>query len=138
MDSQRLVEQLRRHEGVESKPYKDTVGKLTIGVGRNLDDVGLSDDEIDYLLHNDIITVQSELDVWWSGWRYLNETRQLVVADMMFNMGRPTLENFRMFKAALEVGDYRIAAAEMLDSKWAEQVGQRAKRLSVMMSSGDG
>ena len=101
MDSQRLVEQLRRHEGVESKPYKDTVGKLTIGVGRNLDDVGLSDDEIDYLLHNDILTVQSELDVWWSGWRDLNETRQLVVADMMFNMGSPTLENFRMFKAAL-------------------------------------
>ena len=54
MDKQRLIEQLRLHEGVEHKPYVDTVGKTTIGVGRNLDDVGLTDDEIDYLLDNDI------------------------------------------------------------------------------------
>ena len=52
MDKEKLIEQLRLHEGVEHMPYKDTVGKLTIGVGRNLDDRGLSDDEIDYILSN--------------------------------------------------------------------------------------
>ena len=91
MDYVRLIAQLRKHEGVEHKPYTDTVGKLTIGVGRNLDDRGLSEHEIDFLLQNDIQLVEEELTEWWPHWRALNQTRQLVVADMMFNMGRPRL-----------------------------------------------
>ena len=137
MDKQRLIEQLRLHEGVEHKPYVDTVGKTTIGVGRNLDDVGLTDDEIDYLLDNDIHTVMSELDVWWAGWRELDEVRQRVLADMMFNMGRPTLNKFENFYAALVDGNYEQASVEMLDSRWAEQVGQRAQRLAGMMATGE-
>tara|TARA_R100001591_G_scaffold118619_1_gene142900 strand:+ start:152 stop:571 length:420 start_codon:yes stop_codon:yes gene_type:complete len=137
LDKQRLIEQLRLHEGVEHKPYVDTVGKTTIGVGRNLDDVGLTDDEIDYLLDNDIHTVMSELDVWWDGWRELDEVRQRVLADMMFNMGRPTLNKFENFHAALVDGNYEQASVEMLDSRWAEQVGQRAERLAGMMATGE-
>ena len=78
MDKQKLIEQLRLHEGVEHKPYTDTVGKLTIGVGRNLDDRGLSDDEIDYILANDIKIVEDELDVWKDGeqWMKLDERLQ--------------------------------------------------------------
>ena len=137
MDKQRLIEQLRLHEGVEHKPYVDTVGKTTIGVGRNLDDVGLTDDEIDYLLDNDIHTVMSELDIWWDGWRELDEVRQRVLADMMFNMGRPPLNKFENFHAALVDGNYEQASVEMLDSRWAEQVGQRAQRLAGMMATGE-
>ena len=137
MDKQRLIEQLRLHEGVEHKPYVDTVGKTTIGVGRNLDDVGLTDDEIDYLLDNDIHTVMSELDIWWDGWRELDEVRQRVLADMMVNMGRPTLNKFENFHAALVDGNYEQASVEMLDSRWAEQVGQRAQRLAGMMATGE-
>ena len=138
MDHAKLIAQLRLHEGVEHKPYTDTVGKLTIGVGRNLDDRGLSEDEIDYLLQNDIGIVEEELTQWWPHWRSLNQTRQLVVADMMFNMGRPRLSQFKLFLMALEAADYEMAAAEMLDSKWAEQVKGRAETLAKMMASGDG
>ena len=138
MDYTRLIAQLRKHDGVEHKPYTDTVGKLTIGVGRNLDDRGLSDHEIDFLLQNDIQLVEEELDQWWSHWRSLNQTRQLVVADMMFNMGRPRLSQFKMFLAALQAGDYEMASTEMLDSKWASQVKGRATTLADMMSTGDG
>ena len=138
MDYMRLIAQLRKHEGVEHKPYTDTVGKLTIGVGRNLDDRGLSDHEIDFLLQNDIQLVEEELDQWWSHWRSLNQTRQLVVADMMFNMGRPRLSQFKMFLAALQAANYEMASTEMLDSKWASQVKGRATTLADMMSTGDG
>ena len=138
MDYTRLIAQLRKHEGVEHKPYTDTVGKLTIGVGRNLDDRGLSDHEIDFLLQNDIQLVEEELDQWWPHWRSLNQTRQLVVADMMFNMGRPRLSQFKMFLAALQAANYEMASTEMLDSKWAGQVKGRATTLADMMSTGDG
>jgi lysozyme len=138
MDYTRLIAQLRKHEGVEHKPYTDTVGKLTIGVGRNLDDRGLSDHEIDFLLQNDIQLVEEELDQWWPHWRSLNQTRQLVVADMMFNMGRPRLSQFKMFLAALQAANYEMASTEMLDSKWASQVKGRATTLADMMSTGDG
>ena len=138
MDYMRLIAQLRKHEGVEHKPYTDTVGKLTIGVGRNLDDRGLSEDEIDYLLQNDIRIVEEELTQWWPHWRSLNQTRQLVVADMMFNMGRPRLSQFKMFLVALQAANYEMASTEMLDSKWAGQVKGRATTLADMMSTGDG
>jgi|TARA_Y100000361_G_C11128308_1_gene327354 lysozyme len=136
MDKQKLIEQLRLHEGVEHKPYTDTVGKLTIGVGRNLDDRGLSDDEIDYILANDIKIVEDELDVWWKDWRTMDETRQRVVADMLFNMGRPTLAKFKNFLSALQEQDYERASVEMMDSNWARQVKGRADTLARMMRDG--
>jgi len=136
MDKEKLIEQLRLHEGVEHMPYKDTVGKLTIGVGRNLDDRGLSDDEIDYILSNDIKIVENELDVWWKDWRTMDETRQRVVADMLFNMGRPTLAKFKNFLSALQEQNYERASVEMMDSNWARQVKGRADTLARMMRDG--
>ena len=107
------------HEGKRSKVYADTNGILTIGVGRNLEDVGLSEDEIQYLLDNDIKRVLN--DCWhhlpWFG--DLTEERQFVVIDMMFNLGLGGFLKFKKMIAALEKGDYQEAAAQIIDSQLA-------------------
>ena len=128
-----LTHQLKVHEGVKKFPYTDTVGKLTIGVGRNLDDRGLSDSEVDHLLQNDLRLAAFELDAAVPDWWRLTNNRRAVLVDMVFNLGRPRLLTFKNFLAALKACDYHKAAAEMLDSKWAQQVGQRAKVLAYMM-----
>lgn len=128
-----IQDQLRSHEGVRRYPYEDTAGKLTIGVGRNLDDRGISDDEIDYLLRNDLRLCAAELDVIFLQWRDLSENRQNVLIDMVFNLGRTRFAKFVNFWQALSEGDYAKAADEMLDSRWAVQVGQRAITLAGMM-----
>lgn len=129
-----IVKQLKIHEGCETHPYTDTVGKITIGVGRNLTDRGLSDDEIALLLMNDLRIVESELDAVLPWWHRLTHNRQAVLIDMMFNLGRPRFLQFKKFLAALSENDYETAAAEMLDSRWARQVGNRAKTLARMMA----
>lgn len=136
MDRARLIAELRRDEGVRPKPYTDTVGKLTVGVGRNLTDVGLSDDEIDYLLGNDIARVEADLDAHAPWWRSLDPVRQRVVANMCFNLGWPRLAKFVNTLGAIRAGQWDRAAVGMLTSKWAEQVGKRAERLSDMMRTG--
>lgn len=130
-----LKEQLIRDEGRRLKPYKDSLGILTIGVGRNLDDVGLSAAEVDFMLDNDIAARRQSLSRfdWFTG---LDEARQGVVINMSF-MGIPRLLAFYKMIAALEVHDYERAAAEMLDSKWAGQVGARATRLAHQMRTGE-
>lgn len=132
---EKLKEQLIRHEGMRLKPYRCTANKTTIGVGRNLDDVGISEDEAMLLLENDIkkIKEQAEKLPWFLK---LNEARQNVVLNMIFNLG---LNGFLKFKETihyLESGQYDQAAIEMLESKWADQVGERAKELSKIMFSG--
>lgn len=136
MEKNRLIEQLIIDEGKRNKPYRDTVGKLTIGVGRNLDDRGLSDDEIAYLLANDLKIVERELDVHLTWWRGMCDARQNVLANMAFNMGINTLKTFKNTLQAMRDGRYAEAADGMLASKWATQVGQRAVRLSKMMREG--
>lgn len=133
---QNLLDQILLHEGKRSKPYKDTVGKLTIGVGRNLDDVGLSDDEIEYLLINDLKRVEVGLDRSLSWWRDLDEVRQRVLIDMCFNMGLGGLLGFKNTLAKIKAHDWAAASRGMLQSKWAKQVGARALRLSNMMLTG--
>ena len=132
-----LENQLELHEGRKKYPYRDTVGKLTIGVGHNLEDKGLSDAVINLILQEDIEEAKSELDRVLPAWQELDEVRQQVMIDMMFNLGAPRLMTFVKFRRALLVSDYEDAAAEMLDSKWAEQVGARADRLAEMMRSGN-
>lgn len=127
---------LRLHEGVRRLPYRDTVGKLTIGVGRNLDDRGLADDEIDYLFTNDLTGAWVELIMRLAWVRDLDVVRQAVLLDMAFNLGVPRLMTFRRALAAAHSGNYAQAAEEMLDSTWAGQVGRRAVRLAEMMRSG--
>lgn len=129
-----LKEQLVRDEGRRLKPYRDTLNILTIGVGRNLDDVGLFPDEVDLMLDNDIRIRRESLSRF--GWfTALDEVRQGVLINMAF-MGIPRLLGFRKMIAALEAQDYERAAAEMLDSTWAGQVHARADRLAQQMRSG--
>lgn len=133
MNTEDLKADLIRDEGRKLKPYRDTVGKLTIGVGRNLDDVGINSDEANYLLNNDIARTCAALDAALPWWRNLSDTRQQVIANMAFNMGIATLLQFKNTLAAVQAGRYEDAAEEMLASKWAGQVGGRAKRLANMM-----
>jgi lysozyme len=135
MDRQRLCQQLRLHEGVEHKPYKCTAGYLTIGVGRNIEERGLSDDEIDFLLDNDVQIVVDELGRTYDWFFDLSEVRQRVIADMVFNLGLPRFSQFKNMIAAIEAEDYVQASNEMMDSRWAEQVGLRASRLAEMMET---
>lgn len=127
---------LRWAEGVKNYPYRCSAGKLTIGVGRNLDDVGISDEEIDFLLTSDIMRVAKDcarLDYWLD----TDPVRQLVVADMVFNLGFPGFLRFKKFNAALAIKDYTLAAHEMMDSKWYRQVGRRAEKLREAMITGE-
>lgn len=129
-----LIKILKNDEGVKNKPYTDTVGKLTIGVGRNLTDNGLSDDEIDYLLNNDIDRCIHELSAKFDWFFEVNKNVQIVLISMVFNLGLPRFLGFKKMIAAIENEDYKEAAAQMLDSKWARQVGDRAKRLSELIT----
>ena len=127
-----LVAELTRDEGLRLKPYLDTVGKLTIGYGRNLNDVGISEDEAQYLLRNDILAAERFLDANLPWWRRLDEDRQRVLCNMAFNLG-PHLLEFHQTLYYVANGDYESAANQMMLSKWAQQVGPRAKRLADRM-----
>lgn len=134
-DLKRLTDELFVEEAVKLFPYTDSVGKLTIGVGRNLTDNGISREEALLLLSNDVGKVKAELsgDAVYSR---LDDVRQNVLMDMAFNMGLPRLSGFKLMWAALAEGDYATAAAQMLNSTWAKQVGPRAQRLAEMMRTG--
>ena len=131
-----LVRDLVRDEGMRLKPYTDTVGKVTIGVGRNLDDVGISEDEALAMLDADIDRSMADLDrtLPWLFERPEPVRRALV--NMCFNLGWPRLSGFRNMLDALEAGDYDRAAAEALDSRWARQVGARAERIAALFREG--
>ena len=132
--------QLRRDvmaaEGLRLKPYLDTVGKLTIGYGRNLDDVGISKLEAEVLLDHDIASAEIECRKTFVWFPDLNDARQRVLVDMAFNMGLTKLLTFRRMLAAVAERDYAGAAEQMLASKWAAQVKGRAVRLAQVMRDG--
>lgn len=126
---------LKEHEGYEQFPYTDSLGILTIGYGRNLQARGLSKNEASYLLEQDIDLAENYLGAYdyYDG---LSGYRKAVLIDMMVNMGPSRLAKFVRMHAALLNGDYELAALEMLDSKWAGQVGLRALTLSKVMKEG--
>lgn len=132
-----LREQLIRDEGIRLKAYFDTKGKITVGVGRNLTDKGLSRAEAMLLLENDIDefrrAVHSALP-WTVG---LGPPRFEALVNMAFNMGIEGLLGFRRMLEALARSDYENAAKEMLNSDWAEQVGARAQRVAEQMRRGE-
>ena len=130
-----IKELLTLHEGLELKAYKCTAGKITIGVGRNVEELGITHDEAMYLLSNDIQRVVDELLANVDGYNSLSDVRKSVLIDMCFNLGISRFLQFKNFLAAVERGDWTDAAREMLDSRWATQVGQRSVRLSEMMIS---
>ena len=127
---------LIRHEGLRLKPYRDARNKLTIGVGRNLDDAGITREEALMLLNNDIATVRHEIERAFPWVSRLNRVRKNVILDMVFNLGLPRFRRFKKTIAAIKAEDWENAAREMLDSQWAKQVGERAKELAAMMKRG--
>jgi lysozyme len=128
-----LASMLIRHEGLRLKPYRDTVGKLTVGCGRNLDDVGITQEEAMVLLNNDINTAELGLQKAFPWFDQLDPVRQDVLLDMVFNLGITRFMSFHRTIAAIEAQDWNKAADEMLQSRWAQQVGLRASELSQMM-----
>ena len=124
-------------EGLRLKPYKCTAGKLTIGYGRNLEDVGISQAEADMMFERDFAIAESEVKRLCKEFNIdcdsLIEQRFYVLTDMMFNLGYNRLSKFNKFLYALKTGSYTAAADEMLDSVWAKQVGNRATQLSALM-----
>ena len=135
-DRDTLMQELVRDEAVRLKPYRCTAGKLTIGVGRNIDDRGITNAEAMYLLNNDVAICESELTAVLPNWRELSDVRQRVMLNMVFNLGRDRLSKFAKFIACMKMSDFEGAAKEMMDSAWATQVGQRAVRLRDMMLRG--
>lgn len=155
-DRAALTDELVRDEGEKFRVYRCTADKRTVGVGRNLDDVGISKAETAALgitlasvckngvtqaqsralLANDIDACERQLDAKLPWWRTLNGVRQRVLLNMCFNLGIRRLLGFRNTLAKMERGDFDGAAAGMLASLWARQVGPRAERLALMMEKG--
>jgi len=135
----KLIEMIKRHEGVKSKVYLCSAGYETIGVGRNISEsgLGLSDDEIDYLLDNDIKRVQEELQDTYFWFDELNDARQDAMVDICFNLGLTKLRGFTNALTAMSREQFDVAADEFMDSKWAKQVGMRAIRVTEMIRSGE-
>ena len=138
--SERLIKMLKRHEGVKSHAYKCSAGKVTVGVGRNIDEnggIGLTDSEIDMLLANDIKRVEQELKDRFSWYRNLDSVRREAMIDIAFNLGITKLLGFKKALAAMESGDYYWASTEFNASRWAEQVGYRSDELCDMIETGE-
>ena len=138
MNFESLIAALKRDEGLRLKPYLDTAAppRITIGYGRNLSDVGISAQEAHDMLTRDAIKAQSVAAALIPNWLGMDDVRQNVLTNMAFNMGGVRLKGFVKFLAAVNEGRYVDAAAEMLDSKWAVQVGARAARLAQEMLTG--
>lgn len=153
-----FLDKLVEHEGLVLTVYKDTLGIDTIGIGRNLKDRGISKEELDYmdipnmdviyehgiteadaryLALNDIAIVENELCRVHTCVENLDSVRQLILMDMAFNMGVPRLCKFVKMWNAIHEENFEAASREMLDSRWARQVGRRAKILSDAMASGE-
>ena len=136
--TEQLLEMLKRHEGVKSHVYLCSAGYETIGVGRNISKsgIGMSADEVDYLLENDIVRVIKELSSEYPWFKDLDDVRKDAMIDISFNLGATRLRGFKRALAAMEVADYKMAAKEFLDSKWSRDVKGRATELCYMIEMG--
>jgi len=137
---QRLLETLKRHEGVKYYVYKDHLGYETIGVGRCIKmgvGLGLTHDEVDYLLMNDIQRCIEELDAAFPWFKDLTIIRREAMINLCFNLGLTKLRKFKKAIEAMSIHNYETAANEFLDSRWASQVGQRAIEVTEMIRTGE-
>lgn len=128
-----LKTMLVRHEGLKKAPYRDSAGKLTIGVGRNLDDRGVLDCEVALMLDNDIDEARKACLRIFPGFDGIDDNRQHALLDMAFNLGATRLAKFTKMIAAVQARDWKTAAKEMADSEWAKQVGDRALELEQLI-----
>ena len=157
-NAENFVNKLIAHEGLRLQVYQDTLGIDTIGIGRNLEDRGITKEELDwmdipnmdavyeygiteadamYLAKNDVQIVEEELVRAHPCVEDLDAVRQLVLVDMAFNMGVPRLSKFKKMWAAVHENKFDIAAKEMLDSRWAIQVKSRSTKLAHAMHHGE-
>ena len=136
INMERLTNQLIIDEGLKLKPYHCTSNKLTIGVGRNLDDVGITEGEAKFLLKNDISRGAGECMYefdWFSG---LSERRKEAIINLVFNMGLTKFKQFKKTISYIEQGLFELAGTELLDSNYARQVGNRSIRVANMLADG--
>ncbi len=127
------AKQLEVDEGRKRFSYRCTAGKLSIGVGRNLEDRGLRDDEINLMLSNDIDEAEGIARKLIPNYQKLSEERKAVVINMAFNLGETRLSQFKQTLTAINEGRYADAATGMRNSLWYKQVGARAERLATIM-----
>jgi len=133
----KLTKMIKRNEGLRLTPYRCSAGKLTIGYGRNLEDNGITNYEAEVLLAKDINDARESARLFVSEiFKTLSLNRQNALIDMALNLGLPRLSQFVKLKSAIIKGDFDKAAAEMLDSKWAKQVGYRAIDDAELMKKG--
>ena len=137
MDYKKIAERIKQYEGFSPRPYQCTTGHLTIGYGHNLDANGIDTETAELILKKDIERAEKNVKNSFIWYLKLNEPRQYVLVDMCFNLGLIGLLKFKKFLAAAEAGNYQTAAKEMLDSKWAVQVGLRARELAEIMETGE-
>lgn len=143
MNLDRLREELAADEGCKYEIYLDHLGYPTFGIGHLVteDDqehgqpVGteVSEERVQEVFSKDIVVTIDECETLYEGFQELPEEVQLIIANMMFNMGRPRLSGFKKFNAAIADGDWEGAADEMIDSRWYRQVTNRAERLVQRM-----
>ena len=146
-----IVQRLVFHEGCVLKPYRCTEGYLTIGVGRNLETNPLTKEEKKvcgdymhgitknaafYLLRNDIDRVIAECAKAFPFWANLDNERQYALLDMSFQLGYSGVKKFKKMLAAMGVGDFKEAAEQCLDSRYAQQTPNRAKRIAKTIEIG--
>lgn len=136
---EQLRKMLRRHEGVKTHFYKDHLGLETIGVGRCIapGSLGLSDDEVDYLLDNDVVRCIKELTRALPWFNRLDDVRRDALIDLCFNLGLTRLLGFKKALAAMEASEWLTAKIELLDSRWAKQVGNRSAEIAEMIRTGE-
>lgn len=127
---EKAIIMLERDEGKRNKPYRCTAGKLTIGIGRNLEDVGLYDDEIYYLLQNDIKRKIKSVKTLFPEYDDFTEAQKLALLNMNFNMGVGTLSKFKNTIKMINSGLWEKARKNALLSLWAKQVKSRSKRVT--------
>ena len=137
MNKNKLAEQLKKHEGLRLKPYTDTVGKLTLGIGRNLEDKGITEQEALFMLNNDVDYFYGQLNKKLTWFKNLDDARQNALVNMAFNLGVAGLLSFKNMLNHCGNGHYEDAAVEMLNSKWADQVGYRSAELAWQMRTGE-
>ena len=140
-----LIEMLKRHEGEvvtngRHVLYKCSAGYWTLGIGRNVDvngGLGLSDEEVDFLLENDIARVIKELSLEYSWFNDLDDVRRDAMIDISFNLGATKLRKFILALDAMEKADYTTASKEFLDSEWSRTVKGRSVELASMIATGE-
>lgn len=135
MDISKIKSLLIKHEGFRAKPYRCTAGKLTIGMGRNLDDKGITHAEADYMLINDITECVTDLEKIFTDFDELPENVQLVMTDMRFNLGATGFRSFKNMITAVKNRDWKAVVKSMKASNWYNQVGNRSKKLVKMIES---